>query len=71
MFGIKSKIANITASSSEVKKLQKTVQKAFSKNVHELQKFTVKEMPKVAQDYSDALKGLEQLSNNMRIITKK
>jgi hypothetical protein len=71
MFGIGKKITDVTAASSEVKKLQKTAQKAFSDNYKQLHKFTSKEMPKVVQSHGDAMKGLAQLSENMKSIIKK
>ncbi len=66
MFGIRSKIAQITASPENAKSLQKAAKDAFKRNLKELEKFTSKEMPKVAESHKDALKGLEQLSKNIR-----
>ena len=71
MFGIGRKIADITAQSPEAKALQKTAKKALSRNLKELKSFTKKEMPKVVKNQQDAMKGLEQLSQNIKGMIKK
>ena len=71
MFGIRKKIADITAAPSEAKRLQKTAQKAFSKNYRELRKFTAEKMPEIIDTQQTAKSGMEQLSDNLRVIIKK
>jgi len=73
MHKIKSKIttASATELTSESKRLQKRAQKAFSENLQGLKKFTLTEMPKVTEQRENAMKGLEQLSNNVKAIIKK
>ena len=71
MFGISKKNADITAVPSEAKRLQKKAQEAFSKNYKVLSKFTAEKMPQVIEAQQKAKSGIEQLSDNMKVIIKK
>ncbi len=70
MFGIGKKITNISITRPEVEELKKITNKAFSKELKELEQFVTETAPKISTSQEEALKGIEQLSKNIKSMIK-
>ena len=58
----------VVAIPPRIEAMQASVNKAFSKNLAELEKFAQTELPQTIKDHKVALEGLEQLSKNIKSV---
>ncbi len=67
LFGKKLTSSNIAKSSPEIAAMQKAAKDTLKKNMAEV----TKGLPELVQSQEQAMRGLEQLSKNLKCIVKK